>query len=259
MLHLAVAGATGRMGRCVLEHALSDARFAIAAALTTIEDRSRRSTLRLGDIEVALRDSLETACDVLIDFTVATGTMGWLEVCQSRRIPMVIGTTGHDDKQLSRIRAAAQHLPIVRAANFSVGINALLTVLGRLARELGDAYDIEIVETHHRHKQDAPSGTALLLLDELLRETGRTRADAVFGRHGRSGERPSRQIGVHAVRMGEIIGRHEIHISGPGETLTLGHTAQSRDAFARGALRAAAWIVGRPPGLYSMRDVLSLV
>ena len=244
------------MGRIVLDLAARDDRFTVSAALTAPGFAPPGTTMRVGDRNLPLAETLETACDVLIDFSVADGTMAWLEVCRRRRLPMLIGATGHSDEQMARIRAASRTIPIVKAGNCSVGVQAMMNVLGRLAKELGDDYDVEIVETHHRHKIDAPSGTALSLLDEIARATGRSRDDAVFGRYGRVGERPKGRIGVHAVRMGEIVGKHEIHFSGPGETITITHTAQSRETFAAGALRAAAWLVGREPGLYSMRDVL---
>lgn len=239
MIRLAVAGAKGRMGRCVTDLASRDPRFEVAAA-----------------IDLGASTSLP-ACDVLIDFTNAEGTMEWLPACATRLVPMVIGATGHDQSQHARIVDAARIIPIVRAANFSIGIQVILNALGRIATELGDDYDVEIVETHHRHKIDAPSGTALNLLEQVHQSRDRKGADdVVFGRHGKTGERPKRQIGVHAIRMGEVVGQHEIHFSGPGETITIRHTAHSRETFAAGALRAAAWIVGKPPGLYSMRNVL---
>lgn len=256
-VRLAVAGAAGRMGRTVLELAGRSDRFAVSAALTEPGLARPGATVRCGDRDFPLVESLDSLCDVLIDFTVAEGTMAWLDVCRRRRLPMLIGATGHSDEQMARIRTASRTIPIVKAGNCSVGVQAMMNVLARLARELGDAYDVEIVETHHRHKADAPSGTALMLLDEIARATDRTRDDAVFGRHGKTGQRPKGQIGVHAVRMGDVVGRHEVHFSGPGETITITHTAQSRETFAAGALRAAAWLVGRAPGLYSMRDVLA--
>jgi len=254
MIRLAVAGAAGRMGRCVLELAARDSRFEIAAA-----------------IDLGAQHPVP-ACDVVIDFTDAAGTMEWLKTCETRRLPLVIGATGHDEAQLARITQVARSIPIVKAANFSVGMQVVLGIVGRIAAELGDEYDTEIVETHHRHKIDAPSGTALALLAEAQRGAeqnlehkgagGRVAspllsvATVVFGRHGQVGERPKGQIGVHSIRMGEIVGQHEIHFSGPGETITIRHTAHSRETFAAGALRAAAWIIGKPPGLYSMRNVL---
>jgi len=261
MIRLTVAGAAGRMGRCVLELASRDPRFEIAAAI----DRDAEPTF--------------PACDVLIDFTDADGTMAWIDMCERRRVSMVIGATGHDELQFARIAQAAEVIPIVKAANFSIGMQVVLNAVGRIAKELGEEYDIEIVETHHRHKIDAPSGTALGIVERIVegrafrarsasdgpgvdplaraRGSDSTASQVVFGRHGRVGERPKAQIGVHAVRMGEVVGQHEINFSGPGETITIRHTAQSRETFAAGALRAAAWVVGRPPGLYSMPDVLA--
>jgi 4-hydroxy-tetrahydrodipicolinate reductase len=245
------------MGRCVIEQASRDPRFHIVAAIDQTGDRTL------------------PPCDVIIDFTNAAGTMEWLSVCEKHRVAMVIGATGHDQRQLTRIEQAARSVPIVKAANFSVGVNVLLDLVGKVAAALGPDYDIEIVETHHRHKVDAPSGTALAIADELRGATGqgeslpsgprqsplsdpsRDRKGAViFGRHGATGQRPSGQLAIHAVRMGDIVGRHEVHFGGPGETITIRHAAHSRDTFAAGALRAAAWVVGRAPGLYGMRDVL---
>ena len=257
MIRLAVAGAAGRMGRCVLELAARDPRFEITAALVAGE-------------------KLRADCDVVIDFTDSAGTMQWLEACGTRRVPMVIGATGHDEAQLARIAQVARSIPIVKAANFSVGMQTVLNVLGGIAKELGDEYDVEIVETHHRHKIDAPSGTAKAMVEQIVAARPfRTRSASdgpgadplagargsdstpvVFGRWGKVGERPKGEIGVHSIRMGEIVGQHEIHFSGPGETITIRHTAHSRETFAAGALRAAAWIIGKPPGLYSMRNVL---
>jgi 4-hydroxy-tetrahydrodipicolinate reductase len=212
----------------------------------------------------------------VIDFTDAAGTMEWLKTCETRRLPMLIGATGHDEAQLARIAQVARSIPIVKAANFSVGMQVVSNVLGRIANELGNEYDVEIVETHHRHKIDAPSGTAKAMVEQIVAAwpirtrsasdgpgvdplagaRGSDSTSIVFGRHGKVGERPKGEIGVHAVRMGDVVGQHEIHFSGPGETITIRHTAHSRETFAAGALRAAAWIIGKPPGLYSMRNVL---
>ena len=258
-IELAVAGAAGHMGRAVLELAVKDTRFTIAAALVSKDDPTHANAIRVRDKEIPLSTSLAKPCGVLIDFTQAEGTMHWLEVCRHWQMPMVIGATGHDEKQRATIASAAHEIPIVKASNFSAGIHAMLSRVGALAEQLGPEYDIEIIEHHHRHKIDAPSGTALSLLDEILRATGRTREHVVFGREGRTGERPHGQIGVHAVRMGEVVGHHEIHLSGPGETLSFVHTAHSRTTFASGALRAAAWIVSQRAGSYTMADVMGRV
>ncbi len=253
-IKLAIAGALGRTGSATVRRALADPRFEIVAALSTPDDADQ--VIRAGDTDITVGEGISGACDVLIDFTLPAGTMEWLDHCLTTGTAMVIGATGHDDAQLARIRSAATKIPIVMASNFSVGVTALVELVGQLTKTLGDGYDVEIVESHHRHKVDAPSGTALALLDEVLRATQRTRDDAVFGRHGHTGERKPGTIGVHAVRRGEIIGEHEIHFSGLGETLPLRHTAHSRDLFALGALRAAAWIANQPAGLYRMIDVL---
>jgi 4-hydroxy-tetrahydrodipicolinate reductase len=237
--------------------ALRDVRFEVVGALAKPACPTVGSTVRVGDRSIEVTERLERECDVLIDFAVAEGTMAWLEVCRDRGIPLVTGATGHDEKQLARIRAVSREIPILRASNFSLGIEALLRFVGMLAEALGEPYDIELVESHHRRKVDAPSGTALTLVEEIAAATGRSMdGDVVFGRHGHTGVRPPRQIGVHAVRMGDGIGWHEIHFAGPGETVTLRHNVHSRDTFAAGALRAAAWIVDKPPGLYAMRDVV---
>ena len=217
MIRLAIAGATGRMGRCALELAARDDRFKIAAALTKPGCPTSGSTLPAGDRNVTVTETLDDPCDVLIDFTVAAGTVAWLDVCEQRGIPMVIGATGHDDQQLSLIRKAARTIAILKAANFSVGINLILNTIARFAKELCASCDVELIEAHHRYKVDAPSGTALALVDEIAAATGQARDGAVvFGRSGPVGPRPAGQIGVHAVRMGEIVGRHEIHFSGQG-------------------------------------------
>lgn len=253
-IKLAVAGALGRTGTACVRLASEDPRFDLVAPLTVTKDAG--TVIHTGAAITAC-DGLRVPCDVLIDFTVASGTIHWLGQCLETKTPMVIGATGHDEDQLALIRDAGRTIPIVMASNFSVGVAALTDIAGRLAKTLGKDYDIEIVESHHRHKVDAPSGTALTLLDELLRATGRTRDDAVFGRHGHTGARRPGTIGVHALRRGEIVGEHEIHFSSGGETVTIKHTAHSRDAFARGALRASAWITSQSPGLYAIRDVLS--
>jgi len=244
------------MGRCVLDLAARDERFAIAAALTAPGCLMSGKAIRVGDRDAQVVERLETECDVLIDFSLPAGTMAWLSVCEGREIPIVIGVTGHDAVQSARIREAARRIPILLSANFSVGVNAILELIEPLVRALGDGYDIEIVETHHRHKVDAPSGTALAMARELQASRSEE-GEIIFGRKGPTGERPSRQIAIHALRMGDAVGQHEIHFSGCGETITIRHTAHSRETFAAGALRAAAWIVGRDAGLYTICDVLS--
>ena len=256
-IRLSVAGAAGRMGRAVLGAASNSNRFEIVAALTAPNDPLAGGRIRVGEIEFALETSLDCDCDALIDFTVDGGTMSWVEICREKRIPMVIGATGHSGAEMKRLREASDSIPVIYAPNCSVGIAAIRHSLSKLAAELGTGFDVEIVETHHRHKIDAPSGTALALAQDIANATGRDPDDAiVFGRHGQLDKRPEGQIGVHALRIGDLMSHHEIHFSGPGETVTIKHTAHSRDTFAAGALRAAEWAVDQKPGYYGMGDVL---
>lgn len=245
------------MGRCLLERAAQDKRFTITAALTSADCPHLNKTVCIENKEFIFRESLVVPCDVLIDFTLAEATKHWLEVCTSNHLPMVIGATGHNDTQIQTIEKASTSIPIVKAPNCSVGIQAIDNILKKLAVELGTGYDVEIIETHHRNKIDAPSGTALSLAEILAKATNRSKDDIIYGRLDQSDVRPDQQIAIHSVRMGEIVGQHEIHFSGHGETVTVRHIAHSRNTFASGALRAAEWIVHQPPGLYTMKDVLS--
>ncbi|MFQ6048513.1 MAG: 4-hydroxy-tetrahydrodipicolinate reductase, partial [Phycisphaerae bacterium] len=204
-----------------------------------------------------ITDRCNVQFDVLIDFSLPDATIAWLDHVRQAGKSMVIGTTGHSPQQLAAIQAAASSIAILKAPNMSVGVNLLLRLVGQVAQTLGQQCDIEIVEAHHRFKADAPSGTALALLGSICQATGRDPdRDVVFGRRGQTGQRPAGQIGVHAVRLGDTVGQHEVHFGCLGETLTLRHVAHTRETFARGALRAAEWIVHQPPGLYSMHDVL---
>jgi 4-hydroxy-tetrahydrodipicolinate reductase len=205
-----------------------------------------------------LQDHTETEFDVLIEFTRPAGTMHWLEYCLTCRRAIVIGTTGHNREQLDAIERAAAIIPVLKASNMSVAMNLMFRLVAQVAAALGDDYDIEIVESHHRFKADAPSGTAITLRDCIVKATGRdSDRDVVYGRHGDTGQRPPRQIGMHALRVGDTVGDHEVHFGTLGETLTIRHSAHTRDTFALGALRAAAWLAGKPPGRYDMQDVLN--
>lgn len=239
MIRLAVGGFKGRMGQRICALAREDPRFTLAAEF---------------DLDSV---GATAAFDVLVDFSTPAGTAGFVELCKERGAGLVIGTTGHDPAQEQRIQDAAAKIAIVQASNFSVGVNVLLDLVAQTARRLGEGFDIEIVETHHVRKVDAPSGTALSMLDAILQATGRTRdKHVIFGRQGQTGAKPKGQIAVHAVRSGDVTGRHEIIFGGTGETITITHEALSRDTFAKGALQAAQWVHDKRPGLYSMKDVL---
>lgn len=212
----------------------------------------------VGATGVILTPTLDTATfDVLIDFTRPDALADALDACQTARRGLVIGTTGFDAGQLAAIRAASSVIPICMSGNFSVGIYLLQQLVEQAARMLGADFDIEVVEAHHRHKVDAPSGTALMLGQAAATGAGRSLADdAIYARQGHTGARPSGSIGFATVRGGDVVGDHTVHFLGDGERLALSHHASSRMNFARGAVRAARWLAGQGPGMYSMRDVL---
>jgi 4-hydroxy-tetrahydrodipicolinate reductase len=261
----AIAGVSGRMGRALLEAVAADSDCMLCAAI----DRpgsplvgqdagaawGAASGVRVTDQPTAVLQGAHA----LIDFTRPEATLGYLDACAAAGVPLVIGTTGFDDAGKARITAAAQRVPIVFAPNMSVGVNLLMKLAEIAAQVLEDGYDIEIIEAHHRHKVDAPSGTALGLGQAVARAVNRDLAScAVYGREGVTGERDPKTIGFATVRGGDIVGDHTLLFAGIGERVELTHKASSRATFALGALRAAKWLQGRAPGLYDMRDVLNL-
>jgi len=260
MIKIAIAGAAGRMGRRIAALAIDSGRFDLVDALEAAgHDALGKDVGELagvGHFGVAVACELRNDPQVLIDFSQPDGTMHWLEVSRRRGVAMVTGTTGLTESQRAAIADAAADIPIVQAANMSVGVNLLLRIAAQVAAALGEDYDIEIAETHHRFKKDAPSGTAIALGRAICEATGRDFGDLVT--YGRGGQCPrkSGEIGIHAIRLGDTVGEHTIYFGNLGETITLGHVAHTRDTFARGALRAAGWLVGRNAGLYSMQDVL---
>ena len=262
MLTIAIAGAAGRMGKRVAALAMESGQLDLVAAL----EHSGHEALGQdagelagsGAFGLAVTDTLVCHADVLIDFSLPEGTLEWLNVCRSRGIPMVTGTTGLTESQAAEIADAAGQIAIVKAANMSVGINVLMKVVSELARTLGRDYDVEIAETHHRFKADAPSGTAVMLAKAVCAATARDYGDSVvFGRGGRQARKPD-EIGIHSARIGDTVGEHAVAFGNLGETVTISHCAHSRDTFANGALKAAQWVVAKPAGLYSMQAVLGL-
>ncbi len=198
-----------------------------------------------------------SAADVVIDFSLPEGAMRVLQACVNARKPLVTGTTGPDPSQMKKFQTAAQQIPIVQSFNFSIGINLLLRLTGIAAEMLGGRADAEIVETHHRQKKDAPSGTALLLAEKIAKSSGRSLEDAAqFGRHGKNLQREN-EIGIHSLRGGSVIGEHQVSFFGENENVILTHQALNRRIFVDGALLAARWITGKPAGLYGMDDVLT--
>ena len=265
-IRLAIVGAPGRMGRNLIQAAHQAEGVAVGAALA----RSGSSLLGtdagelagIGKTGVTVTDDLLKVVndfDVLIDFTRPEGTLEYLAFCRQHQKAMVIGTTGFDDAGKAVIRAAAEEIGIVFAANFSVGVNLMLNLLQQAASVMGEYADIEIVEAHHRHKVDAPSGTALAM-GEAIADAMQWKLEdhAVYAREGHTGERKPHTIGFATVRAGDIIGEHTALFADIGERIEISHKASSRMTFAKGAVRAAVWVESRKSGLYDMRDVLNL-
>lgn len=265
IVQTAIAGVSGRMGRALLEAVAADANCSLHAAIDRpgsplVGQDAGAAWGAASGIHVS--DQLLVALNgahALIDFTRPEATFGYLEACAAAGVPLVIGTTGFDDAGKARIAKAAQQIAIVFAPNMSVGVNLLMKLAETAAQVLQEGYDIEIIEAHHRHKVDAPSGTALGLGQVVAQAIHRDLSScAVYGREGVTGERDPGTIGFATVRGGDIVGDHTLLFAGIGERVELTHKASSRATFAQGALRAAKWLQGRAPGLYDMRDVLNL-
>jgi 4-hydroxy-tetrahydrodipicolinate reductase len=262
---IAIHGAAGRMGRAVIQTALATPGVKLVAAIDRKDNAELGedvgSVVGQADVGIAVGHAIDPTnepFEVLIDFTQPEATLAALEQCRAHKKAMVIGTTGFTPEQRKVIEQAAREIPICTAANFSIGVNVVLSLLGDAARLLGDQYDVEILEAHHRHKTDAPSGTALAMGEELARALGRNLKDhAVYGREGQTGARTRQTIGFATVRGGDVVGDHTVMFLGEGERVEISHKATSRLNFAQGAVRAAQWLGGRGPGLYSMQDVLT--
>lgn len=243
MLKVVITGARGRMGQALVACVPQHPEFEIAGRVDQGDD---------------LRSVLGKA-DVLIDFSSHSATRGIAGVCAELGKAMVIGTTGHSPEDRAEIVRLSSRVPIVLSSNFSLGVNALFWLTRKAAEILGPGFDLEIVELHHRLKRDAPSGTARTLAEILAQVRGEQLEQvARYGRSGIVGERTQPEIGIHSLRGGDVVGDHTVLFAGPGERLELTHKAASRETFAQGALRAAAWVVQQPPGLYAMHDVLGL-
>ena len=266
MIRVAVVGAAGRMGKTLIEAVSATDGMILAAATeqpdSTLVGVDAGELAGVGNLGVSISHSLTKvidAFDVLIDFTGPAGTMVHLDVCRQHRRAMVIGTTGLSEEQKAKIRAAADDIPIVFAPNMSVGVNLCFRLLELAAKVMGEEADIEIIEAHHRHKVDAPSGTALRMGEVVAGALGRDLADvAVYGREGHTGPRDARTIGFENIRAGDVVGEHTVWFATDGERVEITHKASSRMTFARGAVRAAAWLVDQGPGLFDMQDVLAL-
>jgi len=265
-LRIAITGASGRMGHMLIETALKAPDLELVAALD--QPDSVAIGKDVGELIGAPTTGVAVASDIhagvaradcLIDFTRPEGTMLCLEACAARGVGMVVGTTGLSPAQKQAVREASERIPVVFAPNMSVGVNLVFKLLDMAARVLGDGYDVEIIEAHHRHKIDAPSGTALRMGEVVAAALGRDLAQcAVYGREGAIGERSPATIGFATVRGGDIVGDHTAMFAGTGERVEITHKAASRVTYALGALRAARFLAGRRNGLFDMQDVLGL-
>lgn len=266
MIRIAVVGASGRMGVCLIRAAvLADKATLVVAASRPESDAIGKDAGELagiGALGIKVVDNLAGVIDqfdLLIDFTRPDASMAYIELCRQAGKKLVIGTTGYSEAQKAIISAAAQDIAIVLAPNMSVGVNLSLKLLALTAKVMGDSTDIEIIEAHHRHKIDAPSGTALRMGEVIAGELGRDLKDcAVYGREGNTGERDRKTIGFSTIRAGDIVGEHTVMFADEGERVEITHKASSRMTFANGAVRAAIWLQDKHNGLYDMQDVLEL-
>jgi len=266
MRRIAVMGAAGRMGKTLIEAVQQTPGAGLTAAIdrpdSTLVGADAGELAALGRIGVPLSGDLDRVADefdVLIDFTHPTVTLKNLAFCRKHHKAMIIGTTGFSVEEKQLLAEAGKDIPIVFAANFSVGVNLCLKLLDTAARVLGDDVDIEITEAHHRHKVDAPSGTAVRMGEVIADALGRDlKKVAVYGREGQTGARARETIGFATVRAGDIVGDHTVLFAADGERVEITHKASSRMTFAKGAVRAALWLDGREAGLYDMQDVLDL-
>ncbi|MGO8741117.1 MAG: 4-hydroxy-tetrahydrodipicolinate reductase [Limisphaerales bacterium] len=243
MTRIIIVGANGKMGQALSRAAETFPGLVVAARIDLGQELAK-----------VIQDG-----DVVVDFTTPDATVPFARLCAQHKKAMVIGTTGHGDAERSELLKFSGKIPMVWSANFSTGVNALFWLTGKAAEILGPDYDLEIVEMHHRQKKDAPSGTARTLAQILARARQQPLEQiARHGREGMVGERTASEIGIHSIRGGDVVGDHTVIFATTGERLELTHKASSRDTFAGGALRAAQWVVGKPPGLYDMQDVLGL-
>ncbi|AOA56940.1 4-hydroxy-tetrahydrodipicolinate reductase [Acinetobacter larvae] len=262
---IGIVGAGGRMGRMLIQ-AVHQAGYPLAAAVvrsgSSLIGTDAGELVGIGRLGLTVVDDLTKVianCDVIIDFSTPEATAQYLNICQAANVAIVIGTTGFSEPQKQQMQQTAQHIPVVYAANYSVGVNVSIKLLQLAAQAFGDSVDVEIVEAHHRHKVDAPSGTALMMGEAVAERLGRDLKEvAVYGREGHTGPRDRQTIGFETIRGGDIVGEHTVMFIGDGERVEISHKASNRMNFAAGAVRAAAWVVGKPAQQYDMQDVLGL-
>ena len=267
MTKILIIGAGGRMGRRIAALAIESELFDVVGGVefpgSDLIGRDIGELSGVGKFGIDVTVNLDHITtdnlpDVAIDFSLPEGTMHWVPICRRKQIAMVIGTTGLTESQQVEIADTSSEIPIVFAGNFSMGINLLTKLVTQAAKTLGEDYDVEVSETHHRFKKDAPSGTAIMLAKAACEGLGSDYGEVVT--HGRGGHQPRKpgEIGMHALRLGDTVGEHSVYFGNLGETITFSHSAHTRDTFVCGALRAVTWVAGKKPGLYNMCDVLGL-
>jgi 4-hydroxy-tetrahydrodipicolinate reductase len=266
MVNAIVVGAAGRMGRMVINAIRNSDGIQCTGAVEVPSNsavgKDAGVVAGLGELKVRIEADLQSVIkkgDVVIDFTAAEASLKNMEMAAQHHKAMVVGSTGFSAQQMEKVKQLVKEFPCVLAPNMSVGVNLMFKIVEEMARILGDDYDCEIVEAHHRMKKDAPSGTALRLGEVIAESLGRKLADVgVYGRKGLIGERSKKEIGMQVIRAGDIVGEHTVIFGGMGERIEVTHRAHTRDTFAQGAVRAAKWVVNQKPGLYDMGDVLGL-
>ena len=266
VIKVGVIGAGGRMGRMLIEATQDNPQTTLSAAIerqgSSLVGADAGEVAAIGRLEIQIVDDLKAVIsdiDVLIDFSLPAATEQNMQVCAEHNVAMVIGTTGFNEQQEQVLATASEQVAIVYAGNYSTGVNLSLKLLGLAAKAFGKDADVEIIEAHHKHKIDAPSGTAYMMAEAVAEARGQNLKDvAIYGREGQTGAREAGTIGIHAIRGGEIIGDHTVMFIADGEVVEITHRARARMTFAAGAVRAATWIVQQPIGQYNMQDVLGL-
>ena len=266
MLRLGMIGAAGRMGRRIISLAAEDKDVVVAGAVeyekSPFLGQDAGVVAGCGSLGVEISSDIKSAaskCDVLIDFTGAKPTMGNLQHYAEAETPVVIGSTGLEPNDVAEIKKLSESIPVILAPNMSLGVNLTFKILEMVSKAIGDIYDIEIIESHHRLKKDAPSGTAMKMA-EIIADTLKRNleTDAVYARKGLIGERTDKEIGIQTIRAGDIVGEHTVMFCGQGERIEITHKAHTRDTFAKGAIQAAKWLKDKPNGFYNMFNVLGL-
>lgn len=265
-IKVGVIGAGGRMGRMLIEAVQDNSQTTLNAAIerqgSSLVGADAGEVAAIGRLEVQIVDDLKVVIndiDVLIDFSLPDATEQNMQICAVNNVAMVIGTTGFNEQQEQVLAKASEKIAIVYAGNYSTGVNLSLKLLSMAAKAFGEDADVEVIEAHHKHKIDAPSGTAYMMAEAVAEARGQNLKDvAVYGREGQTGERKAGTIGIHAIRGGEIIGDHTVMFIADGEVVEITHRARARMTFAAGAVRAATWVIKQEVGQYNMQDVLGL-